>query len=929
MFVRKLLIVMMVLHLILLSHQSQSLSFTTNQSMLTLSRENAKIILNQSHFFTENKGQWDPPILFAGETSFGKIVFTKDSISYNSITLSFVHPLVPNVSGKGILPHYSNYFIGNNSKKWASNCSHFSKIYYSNLWSGIDLAYFFSPEGLKYEYYIAPEANISDLQIKVNGAELISHKTSLQMATSHGDVMDTNLTVYDIVTKQNIPSHFTVHNSILSFNGIPERRDHTIVIDPLVYSTLIGGSDEDQPTDISIDFDKNIYVCGFTRSYDFPVTPDPYQGEKGANYQEDGFIVKLNPEGKALVYSTYFGGSEYDMINGIQVDRENCIYITGETQSYDFPITKEAYQTSHKGGGSDGFVSKFDANGSILVYSTFMGGSEYEYAQAIAIDHDGNVYITGICTSKDFPVSTDAYQKTNKGKTTIFVSKVDSTGQHLRYSTFLGGSKEDRSYDIEVDKDGNAYVTGETNSPDFPVSSDAYQKSLQGYGDDSFISKVNSTGSKLLYSSYFGGSSDEKGYRIEVDSKGIVYICGITDSYDLPVTPGAFQIAVSSNNTRGDCFIAKLDITSSSLIFSTYLGGSSEDKANGFSVDKDGNTYITGYTTSTDFPVTSSAYRIFNQDSYDAFITKLNNLGTTLIYSTYLGGNSEDAASSSCIDPEGYVYVTGYTWSDDFPVMERNNSQKRVGANDLFITKFDTTKSDFPIDKTPPELTIVSPADNTEVEVSSVIIIVEAYDKETGIQSVTIDGNSVSEDRENKRRYVYQLSLKHLTNTIEITATNRIGLQTKKQLVISRNNPIILELWINKPEAIVDGQKKVLEAPPMIIKKRTLVPVRFISEAFGANVDWNQQEQKISIVYDRITIYMWLTSDKVEKRIKTGERVQAETLILDAPPLLLNNRTLVPIRFLSETFGAQVYWESKSQKVTIILRNIPDPGGEK
>ena len=165
------------------------------------------------------------------------------------------------------------------------------------------------------------------------------------------------------------------------------------------------------------------------------------------------------------------------------------------------------------------------------------------------------------------------------------------------------------------------------------------------------------------------------------------------------------------------------------------------------------------------------------------------------------------------------------------------------------------------------------------------------------------------------------MNLKHLTNSIEMIATNRIGLQTTKKLSVIRKNPIILELWINKSEAVVDGKSVVLEAPPIIMKNRTSVPIRFISEAFGANVDWNQQEQKISIFYDRITIYMWLTSDKVEKRIKTGEGIQVETLILDAPTLLLNNRTLVPIRFLSETFGAQVYWESKSQKVTIVLKN--------
>jgi len=864
MVIRKIFTLIIIFHLSLFALPFQSWSMIKVDGLKTLSQEEVKIILkDQSHYFTENRGQWDPEILFAGETSFGNIFFTDDSISYNSITLSFVNPLMPTISGKDILPHYTNFFIGNNPKKWASGCSNYSKIYYANIWNGIDLAYFFSPEGLKYEYYVAPEANIGDLQMKVNGAELISHGTSLQMTTKQGDIIDADLIVYDTLTKQNIPSHFAVHNHILSFDGIPEKRDNVIVIDPLVYSTIIGGSDDDEATDIAIDSDKNIYVCGSTRSKNFPVTPSPYQGEKSAGYKEDGFIIKLNSDGNALVYSTYFGGSYYDYINGIQVDRENQIYITGGSDSTDFPITKGAYQDSNKG-GADSFISKLDASGKILIYSTFIGGSDYEYAQA-----------------------------------------------------------------IDVDSDGNAYITGNCSSPDFPVSSDAYQKSLNWRSTDSFISKMNSTGSQLLYSSYFGGSSSEKGHKIEVNQKGIIFICGITSSWDLPVTPGAYQLAPSSNDSGWDCFITKLNINTSSLIYSTYLGGSLEDQAKGFSVDEDGNAFITGYTLSTDFPISKSACRIYNQDSDDVFITKLDPTGKTLLYSTYFGGSSGDFGIACCVDSEGYIYITGNTYSDDYPVIGENNSQKRIGSGDIFITKFDITKSDLPIDKTPPELTIVSPADNTEVEVSSVTITVEAYDKETGISSVTINGISAREDPYNKNRYFNQVNLKYLKNTIEMIATNRLGQKTTKKIIIIRKNPIILELWINKPEAFVDGQKTILEAPPTIMKNRTFVPVRFISEAFGAKVDWDHQEQKISIFYDNITINLWLTSSKVEKQTKTGDDIKIETFVLESPPFIYHDRTLIPIRFISESFGAQVHWDSKIQKVTIILRNNQDQGGAK
>jgi len=440
---------------------------------------------------------------------------------------------------------------------------------------------------------------------------------------------------------------------------------------------------------------------------------------------------------------------------------------------------------------------------------------------------------------------------------------------------------------------------------------------------------MNSTGSQLLYSSYFGGSSSEKGHKIEVNQKGIIFICGITSSWDLPVTPGAYQLAPSSNDSGWDCFITKLNINTSSLIYSTYLGGSLEDQAKGFSVDEDGNAFITGYTLSTDFPISKSACRIYNQDSDDVFITKLDPTGKTLLYSTYFGGSSGDFGIACCVDSEGYIYITGNTYSDDYPVIGENNSQKRIGSGDIFITKFDITKSDLPIDKTPPELTIVSPADNTEVEVSSVTITVEAYDKETGISSVTINGISAREDPYNKNRYFNQVNLKYLKNTIEMIATNRLGQKTTKKIIIIRKNPIILELWINKPEAFVDGQKTILEAPPTIMKNRTFVPVRFISEAFGAKVDWDHQEQKISIFYDNITINLWLTSSKVEKQTKTGDDIKIETFVLESPPFIYHDRTLIPIRFISESFGAQVHWDSKIQKVTIILRNNQDQGGAK
>ncbi len=318
----------------------------------------------------------------------------------------------------------------------------------------------------------------------------------------------------------------------------------------LVYSTFLGGSYNDYGYGIAVDCSGNTYITGSTDSGDFPTTPGAFQTSlKG---ETDAFVSKLSPDGRALVYSTFLGGSREDKGYGIAVDSTGKAYVTGQTYSTDFPTTSGAFQTSLKG-FQDAFVSKLSPDGRALVYSTFLGGSSYAEGFGIAVDRAGNAYITGNTQSADFPTTPGVFQSSLKGAYDAFVSKICPDGRALAYSTFLGGSQKDKGYGIAIDSTGKAYVTGYTNSGDFPTTPGAFQTSLNGV-EDAFVSKLSPDGRALVYSTFLGGSSYAEGFGIAVNSTGIACVTGWTDSSDFPATPGAFQTFLKGHT---DAFVSK------------------------------------------------------------------------------------------------------------------------------------------------------------------------------------------------------------------------------------------------------------------------------------------------------------------------------------------------------------------------------------
>jgi beta-lactam-binding protein with PASTA domain len=468
----------------------------------------------------------------------------------------------------------------------------------------------------------------------------------------------------------------------------------------LVYSTYLGGSGNpgnhaiygDVGIGIAVDGSGDAYVTGDAQSTNFPVTTGAFQTVNNSTKldTENAFVTKLNPTGTALLYSSYLGGNNQDYGAGIAVDSLGYAYVTGNTSSSTFPVTAGAFQTTNNSdltdGWSDAYVAKLNTTGTALVYSTYLGGTGYgARGQGIAVDGSGYAYVTGSAASTDFPITDGAFQTTNyaaagAGPQTVaynaFVTKLNTTGTALEYSTFLGGSIDDYGAGIALDGSGDAYVTGETLSSDYPVAGNAYQPTNKAYaneGASGFITEVNSAGTGLVYSTFLSGSgippqacgsdctssgSGDSANAIAVDGLGNAYVTGNATSSDFPTTSGAYQTV---NNAAGypatktfigvNAFITKLNPGGSSLLYSTYLGGSSQDEGYGIALDGVGGVYVAGGSTSTDFPTTTGAYQIASGGSEDAFIAKLaiGSVATTISTTTSVISSANPQVQGSSV----------------------------------------------------------------------------------------------------------------------------------------------------------------------------------------------------------------------------------------------------------------------------------------
>jgi hypothetical protein len=382
----------------------------------------------------------------------------------------------------------------------------------------------------------------------------------------------------------------------------------------------------------------------------------------------------------SLTFSTFLGGSNFDQVYALAVDAAGNVYLTGQTASVNFPS-----RTGGIDGNPDVFVAKLNPAGTQITYLTILGGQQTDTPGGIAVDASGNVYVTGYTLSSDFPTTAGAYQITFGGSENAFVAKLNASGA-LVYSTYLGGTGRDFATAIAIDGSGHAYVTGYSSSTNFPIVVGAFQASYGGGFNDAFVTKLNPTGTGLVYSTFLGGIGDDTASSIAVDPLGNAYICGETNSSNFPVSN-----ALQGANAGGqDAFVAKLNATASALTFSTYLGGSFNDLANSIAIDSSQNVYVAGVTSSFDFPVFPTAFQSAIGGLFNAFVAKLTPTGATLVFSTFFGGAGSDQASALAVDSAGNVWLAGSTSSANFPLV---NAFQPVlaGGKDVFVATLNAT----------------------------------------------------------------------------------------------------------------------------------------------------------------------------------------------------------------------------------------------
>ncbi|MBI1762909.1 MAG: SBBP repeat-containing protein [Acidobacteria bacterium] len=596
------------------------------------------------------------------------------------------------VVGLEELPGKSNYFTGSNPGQWRTDVAHYAKVQCRAVYPGIDLVYYGNERQLEYDWVVAPGADPNRIQLAFAGAKQvrIDARGDLVIKTAMGEVRQHTPVIYQNSdgARQPVAGRFVLRGKrVAGFEVAAYDHSKSLVIDPtLVYSSYLGGTGTDSISKVVTDAAGNVYLAGYTAAADFP-TANALRATKSAG--DDVFVAKLNPAGTALIYSTYLGGSGDDYPDGITIDGAGNVYVAGETESTNFPVTTGVFQTT-LGGVTDVFVTKLNANGAALVYSSYLGGGLGDVAGSVALDTAGNAYIAGYTRSTNFPTK-NPVQASLKGATCsdapfcydAFVTKLNAVGTALIYSTYLGGSRNNAAYAIAVDGAGNAYVTGYTSSSDFAVKN-PLQPTFGG-AVDAVVFKLNADGTALVYSTYFGGKGEDAGYAIRADEAGNAYVVGYTTSTDFP-TKNPLQPALGNSSSFTDAFVTKINPAGSALVYSTYLGGSSDDLAYGVAVDGGGNAYVTGETSSTNFPRANATQSTYG-GATDAFVTKLNQAGSGLVYSTYLGGSGKDLGIDLAIDAAGNAYVAGETTSTNFPTKNPLQAARKSGT-DGFFTKF-------------------------------------------------------------------------------------------------------------------------------------------------------------------------------------------------------------------------------------------------
>jgi MYXO-CTERM domain-containing protein len=627
--------------------------------------------------FEANLGQLDPAVLFAARGAGFAVWLTDrgarlairdldeagaDLVLGLEVAGATSARAVPSEPFRG----RASYLRGRDPAKWVVDVPRFARVTYPGVRPGVDLVFRGEEGRLEYDFVLAPGASPDDARLEISGSKGLSldETGALLVATSRGVLRQPRPTVYqeggDGSRRRLSAGYRIVDDSRVAFAVPTYDPTRTLVIDPvLLYASYLGGSSYDRANAVAVDASGNVYLAGLTSSPDFPTESAFSAAIAGST---DVFVAKLDPEGKSLLYATYLGGSAEDAAYGIAVDASGSAYVTGNTESADFPVFPALTDAGscptfqcENGGASNAFVTRLAADGRTLTYSTYLGGSGFDVAQAIALDVLGSAYVVGVTQSPDFPTESP-FQSSLMGTQNAFVAKLSPTGTTLLGGTYLGGSGDDAATGIAVDALGAAYVTGYAQSVDFPTAH-ALQEHLLG-SQNAFVTELMPAFDTLAFSTYLGGSGDDAANVMALDASGHVYLAGATTSSDFPVK-GAYQSSYSGNQ---DAFLTELEVGGGALVYSTFLGGSSTDLAASLAIDGAGVAYVVGQTESVDFPV-RGAFQSRN-DAADApggsaFVAILDASGRALVGGSYLGGKGGASGQGIALGPGNVAWIVG------------------------------------------------------------------------------------------------------------------------------------------------------------------------------------------------------------------------------------------------------------------------------
>lgn len=665
--------------------------------------------------FEQNQGQVDSQVRFLAHAGQGTMYFTpgeavlalasRDSQNKSQISalrLKWVgaNPN-PQIVAENPLPGKINYLIGRDPAHWHTGIPTFARVRYRGLYPGVDAIYYGTEGKIEYDLLVAPGVDPGKIFFAMEGVTSmeLAANGDLVLKLKNAEARQLRPVVYQKVNgaRRLLAAHYVIHrNKTVGFEVDGYDRKLPLVIDPtLAYSTFVSpGSNFHFVTSVAVDQSGNAYVTGST-TVAFP-NLHPEFGSQGS---DNAYVTKFSPSGGSLIYSTVFGGNSVDDGNAIAVDRLGNTYIAGETNSADFPTTPGSFEPPADTLDADnGFITKLNPSGSAFVYSLLLGGGDEDDITALALDTQHRVYVTGFTCSTNFFVKNAfkgvSAQNCADGGGDAFVTRLNAAGTDVDYSTYLDGSIESFGHGIAVDSTFHAYVTGSTESSDFPTTPGAFQRTLNAQPipnfpndilqSNAFVTKFSADGQSLVYSTFLGGTANDVAAAIALDPDGRACVTGNATSPDFPVTSGAFQRTMHG---AGDVFVTKFQINGSGLFYSTFLGGSASDGASSIAVDSLGRAYVTGATSSTNFPVLNPI-QAHLAGGQDAFVTKLSATGNALFFSTYLGGTQDDSAGSIRLDSSGDAFIGGITSSTNFPTTPGAFSRtKKTGGTDGWLAK--------------------------------------------------------------------------------------------------------------------------------------------------------------------------------------------------------------------------------------------------